>query len=106
MRFETNLNEIPPYLIAVGKSLTLRIPVSVPRDVLTVPKDALVQGGSGWIVYAVVDGTAEARPVTLGQSSGGRLEVLSGLSEGDLVVVRGNERLRPGQPVSPSQAGD
>lgn len=106
VRFETDLAEIPPYLIAVGKSLTLRIPVSVPRDVLTVPKDALVQGGGGgWMVYAVVDGTAEARPVTLGQSAGGRLEVLSGLSEGDLVVVRGNERLRPGQQVNASLAG-
>ena len=106
VRFETDLAEIPPYLIAVGKSLTLRIPVSVPRDVLTVPKDALVQGsGGGWVVYAVVDGIAEARPVTLGQSAGGRLEVLSGLSEGDLVVVRGNERLRPGQQVNASLAG-
>lgn len=106
VRFEINLQELPPYLIAVGKSLTLRVPVSVPRDVLTVPKDALVQGGGGgWMVYAVVDGTAEARPVTLGQSAGGRLEVLSGLSEGDLVVVRGNERLRPGQPVNASLAG-
>lgn len=106
VRFEMDLAEIPSYLIAVGKSLTLRIPVSVPRDALTVPKDALVQGGGGgWIVYAVVEGTAEARPVTLGQSAGGRLEVLSGLSEGDLVVVRGNERLRPGQPVNASPAG-
>ncbi|MFK7942972.1 MAG: efflux RND transporter periplasmic adaptor subunit [Paracoccaceae bacterium] len=106
VRFATDLTEIDPQLIAVGKSLTLHVPVSVPRDVLTVPKDALVQGnGGGWVVYAVVEGAAEMRPVRLGQSAGGRLEVLSGLAEGDLVVVRGNERLRPGQEVNASPAG-
>ncbi|MEL6997867.1 MAG: efflux RND transporter periplasmic adaptor subunit [Pseudomonadota bacterium] len=106
VRFQTDLTGIDPQLIAVGKSLTLHLPVSAPREVITVPKDALVQGrGGGWIVYAVVDGVAEVRPVTLGQSAEGRLEVLDGLAAGDLVVVRGNERLRPGQQVNASPAG-
>lgn len=106
VRFQTDLSKIDPQLIAVGKSLTLHVPVSVPRDVLTVPKDALVQGrGGGWIVYVIVDGAAEPRPVTLGQSAGGRLEVLTGLTAGDLVVVRGNERLRPGQSVNATPVG-
>ena len=106
VRFKTNLNGIDPQLIAVGKSLTLQIPVSAPRDLLTVPKDALVQGSGGvWIVYAVIDGVAQPKPVSLGQSAGSRMEVLSGLAPGDLVVVRGNERLRPGQPVSATPAG-
>jgi RND family efflux transporter MFP subunit len=106
VRFDADLSGINPQLIAVGKSLTLQIPASAPRDVLTVPKDALVQGNAGgWLVYVVVDGKAEPRPVTLGQSTGSRLEVLSGLSAGDMVVVRGNERLRPGQPVNATLAG-
>jgi hypothetical protein len=33
---------------------------------------------------------------------GDRYEVISGLQPGDLVVVRGNERLRPGQAIAPS----
>jgi SOS-response transcriptional repressor LexA len=33
---------------------------------------------------------------------GDRYEVLDGLQEGDLVVVRGNERLRPGQDIAAS----
>ena len=106
VRFDADLSKIDPQLIAVGKSLTLQIPISAPRDVLTVPKDALVQGNAGgWIVYVVVDGKAELRPVTLGQSAGSRLEVQSGLSAGEMVVVRGNERLRPGQSVKATLAG-
>ena len=36
---------------------------------------------------------------------GGRFEVLSGLAVGDQVVVRGNERLRPGQAITHKGAG-
>jgi multidrug efflux pump subunit AcrA (membrane-fusion protein) len=39
----------------------------------------------------------------LGEAVGGRFEVLSGLKPGERVVVRGNERLRPGQKVKISK---
>ncbi|MEM7424321.1 MAG: efflux RND transporter periplasmic adaptor subunit, partial [Pseudomonadota bacterium] len=106
VRFQADLSGIDPQLIAVGKSLTLQVPVSAPRDLLTVPKDALVQGpGGGWVVYVVVEGAAKLSPITLGQSAGDRMEVLTGLSPGDMVVVRGNERLRPGQAVNANRNG-
>ena len=88
-------------MLAVGNSVTLNVPVSAPRDIVTVPKDALVQGrGGGWMVFVVADDTAQPRPVTLGQTAGRRMEVVEGLSPGEVVVVRGNERLRPGQAVN------
>lgn len=106
VRFTVDLADLDPLLLAVGKSVTLRVPVSAPRDILTVPKDALVQGrGGGWMVYVAADGKAEPRPVKLGQAAGNRMEVLSGLAPGDQVVVRGNERLRPGQAVKPTLVG-
>jgi multidrug efflux pump subunit AcrA (membrane-fusion protein) len=40
----------------------------------------------------------------LGRAVGNRFEVLAGLQPGDLVVVRGNERLRPGEPIKPNIA--
>lgn len=87
--------------IADGQSLTIDIPVGAAREVLAVPKDALVQARGGWTVFVADDGKAVPRPVTIGVPSGDRYEVLSGLAEGDMVVVRGNERLRPGQDISP-----
>lgn len=92
--------------IADGQSLTVDIPVGAARDVLSVPKDALVQARGGWTVFVAVDGKATPRPVTIGAPSGNRYEVLSGLARGDVVVVRGNERLRPGQDIAPSPVED
>ncbi|MEJ8561034.1 efflux RND transporter periplasmic adaptor subunit [Yoonia sp. GPGPB17] len=85
---------------AVGQSLTVEIPVGDAREVLSVPKDALVQGQGGWTVFVAADDQAQPRSVTLGVPLGDRYEVLSGLAPGDLVVVRGNERLRPGQAIT------
>ena len=48
------------------------------------------------MVYLVKGDMAEARPITIGEGLGSRVEVIEGLAEGDQVVVRGNERLRPG----------
>ncbi|MEL6452370.1 MAG: efflux RND transporter periplasmic adaptor subunit [Pseudomonadota bacterium] len=86
--------------VAVGQSLTVDIPVGTARDVLSVPKDALVQARGGWTVFVAADGKAQPRQVQIGVPSGDRYEVLSGLAAGDQVVVRGNERLRPGQDIT------
>ncbi|MFK7835419.1 MAG: efflux RND transporter periplasmic adaptor subunit [Sulfitobacter sp.] len=88
--------------IALGEALTVQIPIGAPREVLSVPKDALVQSQGGWIVYVAVDGKAQPRPVSIGVALGDRYEVVSGLAPGDMAVVRGNERLRPGQDILPT----
>ncbi|MEM1045552.1 MAG: efflux RND transporter periplasmic adaptor subunit [Pseudomonadota bacterium] len=86
--------------LAAGQSATIHVPVGAGRNVLTVPKDALVQARGGWIVYAAIDGKAQPRPVTIGAAVGDRFEVLSGLEPDLYVVIRGNERLRPGQDIT------
>ena len=86
--------------LAAGQSTTIHVPVGAGRNVLTVPKDALVQARGGWIVYVAVDGKAQPRPVTIGAAVGDRFEVLSGLEPDLIVVIRGNERLRPGQDIT------
>ncbi|CAN0603523.1 unnamed protein product, partial [Ectocarpus sp. 12 AP-2014] len=87
---------------AIGQSLTVSIPVGAPRDVLSVPKDALVQSPGGWTVFVASEGKAQPRPIEIGLALADRYEVLSGLAPGDQVVVRGNERLRPGQDIAPT----
>ncbi|WP_295313386.1 efflux RND transporter periplasmic adaptor subunit [Roseobacter sp.] len=91
---------------AIGQSLTVSIPISKPRDVLSVPKDALVQARGGWTVFVSEDGKAQPRMVQIGVALGDRFEVLDGLAEGDVVVTRGNERLRPGQDIAPAGGAD
>jgi hypothetical protein len=84
---------------ASGASATVRVPVGAARDVLTVHKDAVIEQG-GYYVYVVDEGKALRKRVQLGESAGGRFIVLEGLEAGMLAVTRGNERLRPGQPVT------
>ncbi len=86
--------------LAVDQGVTVLIPAGAEREIRSVHKDAVIHGGQGSTVYVVEEGFAKLRPVQLGSPIGNRLEVLQGLAEGDLVVIRGNERLRPDQPVS------
>ncbi|MGD2062390.1 MAG: efflux RND transporter periplasmic adaptor subunit [Nitrospirota bacterium] len=76
--------------------------------VSSIPKDALVpQPGGGGYVVKVVDGAAAIVPVRVLESQEERFAVegLQGeLAPGDRVVIRGNERLRPGQPLREATA--
>lgn len=82
--------------LAESQSVTIEVPIGSERRVLTVHKDAILKRQGIDLVYVVENDIAEPRAVTLGESVGGRIEVLKGLTDGELVVVRGNERLRPG----------
>jgi RND family efflux transporter MFP subunit len=90
--------------LAADQSVTVYIPVGAPRNVLTVHKDAVIKRGAASLVYVVAGGAAEMRRITLGEPTGSRFEVLDGLEEGESVVVRGNERLRPGDKVRVDEA--
>jgi len=84
---------------AANQTVTVSVPVGEASDVVTVHKDAVVPRGPTNNVFVAKDGKAEMRAVELGESVGNRFVVLRGLEQGDQVVVRGNERLRPGQEI-------
>lgn len=69
------------------------------EQVLAVPREALLARSSGYYVYVVEDGRARSRPIELGIQGIQRVQVLSGLAEGDVVITVGQQRLREGQPV-------
>jgi RND family efflux transporter MFP subunit len=76
--------------------------VLLPTDetrALTVPASALVEQGQLTGLYTVKDGTVLLRWVRTGKHYGDRIEILSGLSEGERYVVNGEQRLLDGQAV-------
>lgn len=83
---------------AANQSVLVHVPMGVRREVLSVHKDAVLRRG-GAAVYVIKGGRAEFRRVRLGEALGGRFEVVEGLAAGELVIVRGNERIKPGQRV-------
>ncbi len=78
----------------------MRLTLGRSEQVLQVPRDALVVSQTGEMVYKVEGDAATPVPVQSGRASGMLVEVRGeGLQEGDRVVVRGNERLMPGQKI-------
>jgi membrane fusion protein (multidrug efflux system) len=79
--------------------------VSERLGVIVVPDDAVVQRADGAVVFRLDDsGRAERRLVETGVQLDGWVEVSSGLSPGDVVVVRGQTRIDDGVAVSVRQA--
>lgn len=66
---------------------------------LLVPASTIVSGTGAAAVFVVQDGRANRRTVETGLSSRGQIEILSGVSAGDTVVVAGNNALRDGARV-------
>ncbi len=101
VRLSFSLPDVETYMIANGETVTVLVPVGAVKKITIVPKDALVQGlDGGWMVFAAEDGKAIPKSITVGRASQGGMEILTGIAEGDYVVTRGNERLRPNQLIN------
>ena len=89
--------------IGAGMLAEVEIAVGEAQPALVVPKDAIANGPAGTVVWVVSqEDTVAPVPVTVGDAQGIWVSVEGDLTPGDLVVVRGNERLQPGAPVQPS----
>jgi membrane fusion protein (multidrug efflux system) len=72
-----------------------------PREAMVVPETALLhQGTSHYVIVATPEGVAERRPVEVGARRTGEVEIVSGLTVGELVVTHGNDKVRPGQALT------
>jgi RND family efflux transporter MFP subunit len=94
----------PDAVIKSGAFARATLTVGEQQNVLLVPKDAIVTQGPRQIVYAVQEGKASPVPVQRTTFHAGFAVVTGPLEPGQQVVIRGNERLRPGQPVQTAQA--
>ncbi len=83
-----------------GEPVRVALPSAHEQDVLSVSRDALVLRRGSVSLFSVNEaGMAERHEVELGVAMGEFIEVRGDINAGDKVVIRGNERLRPGQEV-------
>jgi len=68
-------------------------------DVLNVPSSALFRHDDGWAAFVIEGDRAVLRPVEVGQRSGLRAEVRSGLSAGETVIVHPDDSIEDGSAV-------
>lgn len=80
--------------------VNVKVIVDTRKDVPVISAAAVQRGAPGTFVWLVnEDKTVTARPVTLGVTSGDRIEVEQGLQKGDRVVIDGADRVKEGAPV-------
>ncbi|MBO3745762.1 HlyD family efflux transporter periplasmic adaptor subunit [Streptosporangiaceae bacterium NEAU-GS5] len=82
-----------------GMSAVVRLTVRESPDAVAVPASAIVSSGRESVIWVVRAGRAERRVVKLGAQGDAEVEVLSGVSVGDQIVVRGADTVRQGQAV-------
>ena len=114
---EATVSEISPVADPVSRTFKVKLDlpqtdglrtgqfgrVSVPvaeTKLLLVPKNAVVKRGQMELVFVATDGKAALRLVKIGKVLEGHMEILSGLEEGEQVIVGHTAKLTDGQLVT------
>jgi membrane fusion protein, multidrug efflux system len=91
--------------LAADEFVTVVLESVDPRQVIAVPRAALLADQQGTYVYVVDDNNiARQRRVHIGQSTPETAGVVDGLNDGERVIVEGVQRARPDSPVTPGPA--
>jgi RND family efflux transporter MFP subunit len=88
-----------------GMYATVRLTLAQAKDALVVPIQC-VEAGDTPFVLTVKDGRIARNPVALGIQTADEAQIISGLDEGDQVVVGNRSALQPGEAVSPQVANN
>lgn len=86
-------------VLVANQSVVIEVPSGNGRKVVSIPKDAVVNRRNKKIVFLFENGSVRPVHIQIGKSFAGKFEVRSGLEAGQIIVVTGNELLRPGQRV-------
>ena len=95
----------------VGAPVRVALPTAQPRDVVAIPRDAIIVRSNSQYVFVVDDdNVAHRKDIEIGYADGDMVEVIGEVENNAQVIVRGGERLRDGQNVvyannAPSQTG-
>ena len=93
------------YALFPNQFVNVRMKLDTLSGVIVIPSAAVQRGAQGLFVFVVgAEKTVAQRVVKLGPAEGSRVAVTEGLREGDLVVVDGMDRLRPGGAVEVAAA--
>lgn len=82
-----------------GMFMNISLQIALREKAMLAPEEAIISEGPRQIAFVVKDGKIERRVVQIGQRQDGKVEIVEGLAVGDVIVVRGVQRVRNGMPV-------
>jgi multidrug efflux system membrane fusion protein len=82
-----------------GQFVTVTMELSVDRNAITIPSQAVMTSGTNTFVYVMQDGKAIRTPIKVGRQAGDVVKIDSGLAGGESVIVEGQTRLQDGVKV-------
>jgi membrane fusion protein (multidrug efflux system) len=95
----------PERFLVDGQIAKVTVQAEKPEEALVVAQGAVLVDQQGAYVLTVKqDDTVQINRVQLGAATGASVAIVSGLAEGDRVIVDGVQKARPGQKVTPSLA--
>ena len=85
-----------------GMFAKVRIPVEIHQNAILLPRSAIIEDSVKQIqtVFVVVDGRSKRRQVEMGLADGSRVEITTGISEAEQVVIAGQHTLKDGEEVT------
>jgi HlyD family secretion protein len=86
-----------------SQRVTARLLIEEKPNVLMLPRGPFVENDGGRYAYVVRDGIATRTPITMGATSVSSVEIVSGLKQGDKVVVAGTDAFNNANRVSINQ---
>ncbi|MHC1768016.1 MAG: efflux RND transporter periplasmic adaptor subunit [Verrucomicrobiia bacterium] len=86
-------------LLKPGMFANVDVVAGVRENAVVIPESAIVPSLKDFSVFAVEDGVAKLRPVTLGVRLPGKAEVLDGLTPEQPIVISGTQKLVDGMKV-------
>jgi multidrug efflux system membrane fusion protein len=87
--------------------VNIRLLLDTHKDVTTISTAGVQRGVPGTFVYLVnADSTVSVRPIQLGATEGDHVEILSGLTPGDRIVIDGADKLRDGAKINVRSEAD
>jgi HlyD family secretion protein len=86
-----------------SQRVTARLLIEEKPNVLMLPRGPFVENDGGRYAYVVRDGIATRTPITMGATSVSSVEIVSGLKQGDKVVVAGTDAFNNASRVSINQ---
>ena len=95
-----------PVNVPAGTPVQVDIEAERHRAVVLVPAVAIVREGEETAVFVARDGKAQRRPVQIGLTDGTRVEILSGVKAGEMVIVDGQAGLPDEAAISVSNEED